>query len=268
MSSDERFDDLEAELRALAGSLDVPAPPSEQVAAAVRARLETERAGLETERAGLETERAGLETERAGARGRRPARRWRTRRRVVAAVLVALVAVTAATPQGRQAVTAVLRYAGIELRLGGETPAPVPTPAPLPGEREVPAEEVAGQVAFPVRTLTALREPERVTVGDGGRVVSMFWPDGIRLDQFDGRMEPFFFKRLGAPFPEETEVDGVGGFWLRGSHPLGYITRVNGESVPLRQAGPTLIWQSGEVGHRLEGAPSMARAVELAGSLR
>ncbi|MDA0635020.1 hypothetical protein OUY22_16500 [Nonomuraea sp. MCN248] len=250
MSSDERFDDLEAELRALAGSLDVPAPPPERVAAAVRARL----------------------AEPRPARRRRE--RWRVARwqvarwQVVAAVLVALVAVTAATPQGRQAVTAILRYAGIELRLGGETPAPVPAPAPLPGEREVPAGEVAGQVAFPVRTLTALGEPERVTVSDGGRVVSMFWPDGIRLDQFDGRMEPFFFKRLGAPFPEETEVDGVGGFWLRGSHPLGHITRENGEAVPLRQAGPTLIWQSGEVGHRLEGAPSMARAVELAGSLR
>ncbi|GAA4530538.1 MULTISPECIES: hypothetical protein [Nonomuraea] len=239
MSSDERFDDIEAELRALAGSLDVPAPPPEQVAAAVRTRLEAPR----------------------------PVKR-RRRWRIVAVAVVALVAVTAATPQGRQAVTAILRYAGIELRLGGDTPAPVPTPAPLPGEREVPPDEVAGQVAFPVRTLAALGEPERVTVADGGRVVSMFWPDGIRLDQFDGRMDPFFFKRLGPPFPDEVEVDGVTGFWLPGSHPLGYITREGGGEVPLRQAGPTLIWQAGDVGHRLEGAPSMARAAELAGSLR
>ncbi|MFG1941670.1 hypothetical protein [Nonomuraea sp. NPDC048826] len=240
MSSDERFDDLEAELRALAGSLDVPGPPPEQVAASVRARLE-----------------APL-----------PVRRRRVRWRVVVAVVLAVAAVTAATPQGREAVTAILRYAGIELRLGGEAPPPVGTPAPLPGEREVAPGEVAGLVAFPVRTPGALGEPDRVTVSDGGRVVSMFWPEGIRLDQFDGRMEPYFFKRLGPPYPEDTRVDGVTGFWLAGSHPLGYITRDDGEPVPLRQAGPTLIWQSGNVGHRLEGAPSMARAVELGDSLR
>jgi hypothetical protein len=223
MSSDDRFDDLEAELRALAGSLDVPEPPpAERVAASVRARLEA------------------------------PApRRRRVRWRVVAV-----------------AVVAILRYAGIELRLGGEAPEPVRTTASVPGEREVPAGQVAGQVAFPVRTLGALGEPERVTVGDGGRLVSMFWPDGLRFDQFSGRIEPFFFKRLGPPFPDEVDLGEVHGYWLSGEHPLGYILREGGGEVPLRQAGPTLIWQVGDVGYRLEGAPSMERAAELARSLR
>jgi len=240
MSSDDRFDDLEAELRALAGSLDVPEPPpAERVAASVRARLEA------------------------------PApRRRRVRWRVVAVAVVALVAVTAATPQGRQAVTAILRYAGIELRLGGEAPEPVRTTASVPGEREVPAGQVAGQVAFPVRTLGALGEPERVTVGDGGRLVSMFWPDGLRFDQFSGRIEPFFFKRLGPPFPDEVDLGEVHGYWLSGEHPLGYILREGGGEVPLRQAGPTLIWQVWDVGYRLEGAPPIERAAELARSQR
>lgn len=234
MGSDERFDDLEAELRALGSSLDVPAPPPERVASSVRARLE------------------------------KPVRRWR----LVAAAVAALVAVTAATPQGRDAVVAILRQAGIELRLGGETPPPVRTQAPLPGERDVPLDEVAAHAGFAVRIPAALGEPVRVTVADGGRVVSMFWPDGVRLDQFGGRLDPFFFKKVGPPFPETAEVDGVTGFWVSGSHPLGYLTREDGGEIPLRQAGPTLIWQRGDVGHRLEGAGSMARAVELARSLR
>ncbi|MEU0572402.1 hypothetical protein ABZ297_44330, partial [Nonomuraea sp. NPDC005983] len=177
------------------------------------------------------------------------------------------VAITAATPQGRAAVVRILHYAGIELRFGDPAPAPA-TPAPLPGERAVPPGEVAGLVTFPVRTPAELGEPERATVNDQGRVVSMFWPGGIRLDQFDGRLSPYFFKSVGPPWPEEVTVAGRTGWWLGGTHPLGYIQREDGTQVPLRQAAPTLIWQAGTVGYRLEGAGSKERAARIAGSLR
>lgn len=183
------------------------------------------------------------------------------------AVVLAVVAVTAATPQGRAAVTAILRYAGIELRLG-ETPAPVITPTTLPGEREVEPRRLGSLVAFTVRTPAALGPPSAATVGDDGRVASMFWPDGIRLDQFDGTMEPFFFKRLGPPHPQDVPLGTTTAWWIGGSHPLGYIERDDGTSVPLRQAAPTLIWQSGAVGYRLEGAGTKERAAEIAASLR
>jgi hypothetical protein len=99
-------------------------------------------------------------------------------------------------------------------------------------------------------------------------VVSMFWPDGVRLDQFDGAMDPYFFKRLGPPFPEDVPVNGVTAWWLPGEHPLGYIHRQDGTEIPLRQAEPTLIWHSGTIGYRLEGAGTRERAAELANSLR
>lgn len=253
MSSREPSDDLEAELLALGSSLDVPAPPPADVAAAVRARLEAAPRGH-----AARTGRPG----RAARSGRRGRRRWR----VVAAVLLAVVAVTAATPQGRAAVAHLLRYAGVELRLG-QAPAPVRTPAGLPGERAVAPGELESLVAFPIRRPAALGAPRTVLVGDGGRVVSMLWPDGTRLDQFDGAPEPYFFKALGAS-PEAVRLPGTTAWWIGGEHPLGYIRRADGTSVPLRQAGPTLLWQHGDVGHRLEGAGSKERAAEIAASLR
>jgi hypothetical protein len=269
-------DDLEAELRALAESLDVPAPPPDQVAAAVRARLEAApplEAGssdvpLPTEAASSEVPSGRPSDVPSGrsAEGARPVRR-RARWKVVAVVVAVILAVTAATPQGRQAVLTILRLAGIEVTLTSDTPAPVATPTGLPGERAVPPGQAAAQARFPVRTLTALGTPRRATVSDGGRVVSMFWPGGVRLDQFDGGMDPYFFKRLGPPFPQDVAVNGVTGWWLQGEHPVGYITRPDHTQIPLRQAGPTLIWQRGAIGYRLEGAASMAQAAELARSL-
>ncbi len=161
----------------------------------------------------------------------------------------------------------ILRFAGIELQVGDTPPPPVTTTAGLPGEHTVPPSAAAGQARFPVRTPSALGPPQRVTVSDGGRVVSMFWPDGIRLDQFDGAMDPYFFKKLGPPYPDHAMVGGRSAWWLPGAHPLGYIRRQDGTEVPLRQAAPTLVWQQGTLNYRLEGAGSKEEAVRVAESL-
>ncbi|HEX4812184.1 MAG TPA: hypothetical protein VFV66_05475 [Nonomuraea sp.] len=276
MSSHEPFDELEAELRALGAVLDVPPPPPAQdVTAAVRTRLEPppdaapqpapDVAPQPTPYAAPPPVPVAPRTPPGRTRGRRGnrGRRWA----VVAAVVVAVVAATAATPQGRAAVTAILRFAGIELHVGDTPPPPVATTAPLPGERTLSPSETPG-VTFPVRTPSRLGPPDRTTVADGGRLVSMFWPDGIRLDQFDGAMDPYFFKQLGPPFPDFVRVGGRDAIWLTGAHPLGYLEREDGTRVPLRQAGPTLIWQAGGVNHRLEGARTAREAAEIAESLR
>ncbi|NJP97875.1 hypothetical protein HCN51_52095 [Nonomuraea sp. FMUSA5-5] len=246
MSSNEPSDAIESELTALGDLLDVPAaPPPADVAAAVRARLSQDNEPV------------------------RPARRRRrTRWAVVAAVVVAVITVTAATPQGRAAVAQILRFAGIEIEVGDTTPPPVTTTAGLPGEHEVARADLPAQVRFPVRTPAALGEPQRVTVSENGRVASMFWPGGIRLDQFDGTMAPFFFKKLGPPAPEYTRVNGREAWWIPGEHPLGYIPREDGTQVPLRQAAATLIWQQDGVNLRLEGAGSLKEAVRIASSIK
>ncbi|SDM53229.1 hypothetical protein [Nonomuraea jiangxiensis] len=277
MNSPEPFDDLEAELLALGDLLDVPSPPPADVAAAVRARLESAPGESAPGAASPAEDVEGPESARR-SRPRAPGRRDDSRRpvagrgrrarwKVVTAVVIAVIAVTAATPQGRAAVAHILRLAGIEIQIGDSPPAPVTTTAPLPGERAISVEELPGAVKFAVRTPAELGAPRRVTVADRDRVVSMFWPGGIRLDQFQ-EMEPYFFKKLGPPMPAYTMVGPYQAWWVPGEHPLGYIRRQDGTEVPLRQAAPTLIWQQESVSYRLEGVRTMEEAVRIARSLR
>ncbi|RSN01809.1 hypothetical protein DMB42_37170 [Nonomuraea sp. WAC 01424] len=257
MSSHDPFDDLETELTALGGLLDLPSPPPADVAAAVRARLET-------------SPPEGESVTRLPAPGRRKdvRRTRRARWKIVAAVVIAVGAVTAATPQGRAAVARVLRFAGIELELGDRPPTPVRTTANLPGEHTVAPGDLPALVRFKVGTPTELGAPDHATVSDQGRVVSLFWPGGVRLDQFQGGVDPFFFKKLGPPWPEYVQVNQAQGWWIPGAHPLGYIQRTDGSPIPLRQAAPTLIWQRDTITYRLEGAGTKERAIQIAESLR
>ncbi|MGW2155165.1 hypothetical protein [Nonomuraea sp. NPDC001699] len=260
MSSHDPFDDLEAELTALGDLLDTPSPPPPDVAAAVRARLETP-SPPPSDAAAV---RARLETQPQDSARRVRRARWK----VVAAVVLAVIAVTAATPQGRAAVARVLRFAGIELQLADTPPTPVRTTANLPGERPVAPDDLPALVKFPIRTPSELGAPDHATIADQGRVVSMFWPDGVRLDQFQGGVDPFFFKQLGPPWPDYVQVAGTSAWWIPGEHPLGYIRRQDGTEVPLRQAAPTLVWQRDTLTYRLEGAGTKERAVKIAESLR
>ncbi|MFI7640951.1 hypothetical protein [Nonomuraea sp. NPDC049400] len=212
---------------------------------------------------------------RPGAPGRRedgrrpPARRGRRAKwKIVTAVVLVVIAITAATPQGRAAVVRILRFAGIELQIGDTPPKAVTTAAPMPGQHTVTPDKVAGEVKFQVKTPKALGDPRSVTVADNGKVVSMFWPDGVRLDQFDGGLDPVFFKKLGPPWPDYVKVGPYNAWWVPGSHPLGYIQRQDGTEVPLRQAGPTLIWQQDTLSYRLEGLKTKDEAVRVATSLQ
>ncbi|TMR95665.1 hypothetical protein EJK15_27710, partial [Nonomuraea basaltis] len=143
MSSREPFDELEAELLALGDLIDVPSPPPAEMAAAVRARLEATAPAPGSERAtGEPTTGEGPDPAHGphampvrphprtpGRRGdgRRPARRGRRARwKIVTAVVLVVVAITAATPQGRAAVAKILRFAGIELQIGDTTPVSYP----------------------------------------------------------------------------------------------------------------------------------------------
>ncbi|MFC7645340.1 hypothetical protein ACFQX6_35475 [Streptosporangium lutulentum] len=131
-------DDLEAGLLALGESLDVPSPPPADVARAVRERLESP---------------AGADRSPAPARRARGAPRSGARLRgrvVVSAVAVLLALFFGATPVGRAAVVEVLRFAGVELRIGGPGPLPSGVPSPLPGERRVTLEQAREQVTFAI----------------------------------------------------------------------------------------------------------------------
>ncbi|MDH2427075.1 hypothetical protein [Sphaerisporangium sp. TRM90804] len=241
-------DGLEAELRALGLSLDVPTPPPADVAASVRARLE-----------GSLPHDAPAPVRRA----RRRVRRW-----VATGVAVLVAVLLGVTPQGQAAVQRVLRFAGVELRIGDPAPVPSGVPSPLPGERRVSLREAREAVAFPVLVPAELGEPRDVRVSDGGRVVSLYWP-GARLDAYDGTLSVVWRKELGPPWPDDVTVSGEPGTWIPGRHSLTYIPRQgSGTRTYDRLAAPTLIWQVDAIGYRLEGPKTFEQARRIAASLR
>jgi hypothetical protein len=181
-------------------------------------------------------------------------------------VVLVVIAITAATPQGRAAVVQILRYAGIELRVGDPAPAPT-TATPIPGEQTVTLAEARKLAKFPISTPAELGPPKSVTLSDHARVVSLHWP-GARLDQYDGRLSLVFRKELGPPWPEEISVGTTPGWWIPAHHGLTYLPSESGTPIPLRLAGPTLAWHDGPVGLRLEGITNLTSAVRIAASTR
>ncbi|MGW0062096.1 hypothetical protein ACWDTT_19470 [Streptosporangium sandarakinum] len=264
---------VEAALLALGEALEVPAPPPAEVALAVRARLEAAGEGRPAGAPG-----GGPRPEPSSRPGprRAPGRRGDgrgpgrvTRRRAVVAVVVAAALLFGVTPAGQAAVARVLRFAGIELRVGGPGPLPSGVAEPLPGERRVTLEEARRQAAFPVSVPAGLEDPADVRVADGGRVVSLLWP-GIRLDEYDGVLQVVFRKELGPPWPDQVTVGASTGWWIPGPHGLVYLPRTGVGEAPARprRADPTLIWQKGRTGLRLEGVADLRRALEIARSVR
>ncbi|PZF99872.1 hypothetical protein [Micromonospora endophytica] len=239
--------DLERELRELSGWLATPEPPD--VRTQVRARIA------------------------APPRVDRRRRRWRYAVGVaLAALLVALL------PPGRaavaDAVTGLLRFAGITVDTSSAPVPPTGSPAPLPGEQPAGWDEARHAVRFPLRAPAALGPPERVLVADpddegGHRVASLLYRGGsVRLDAFDGSLDPVFFKQSGGSGAEWTEVAGQTALWLAGPHPVSYVDRggtLRQESA--RLAAATLIWEQAGVTYRLEGELSAAEAVSIATSL-
>ncbi|GAA3960560.1 hypothetical protein [Actinoplanes auranticolor] len=249
------LDDLARELRALATHLDVP--PAADQRAAVRARL-----------ARPAPRRRWFP---AVAVRPLPGRRW------IVAVVAALIALVAGIAPARAAVVdavgGLLRIAGIEVR---QEPAPGGLPAdpsPLPSVRTGSLEDARRVALFPVLVPDELGGPERVDLGDpdpsgAPRVVTLVYRGGaVRLDEFDGRVGPSFFKS--APEARWTDVAGADAIWLPQPHPVTYVGRDGVErTATARLAGPTLIWTSGGLTYRLEGLADLEEARTVAVSLR
>jgi hypothetical protein len=241
----ERPDDLAAELRALAGWIDVPPPPD--VRHGVRTAIEN------------------------------GGRRW-SPRLVAAAIAVAVALVLVGLPQGRaamaHAVDRVLRFAGIEIEHG--QPVLPPTPSPLPSVRSVALDEARRLAAFPIRVPADLGAPDRVELADPGptgapRVVTLFYRDGtLRLDEFEGELDLGFVKQIQDPDPEWLQLDAARyAVWLPTTHAIEYVDRQGvRHHETTRLAGPTLVWQDATVTYRLEGLTSRDDAVGIARTVR
>lgn len=253
--------ELEDELRALSRTLPVAPPPgdlAERVLHAVRARRQR----------------------------RRLARGWhwltRTRRRLVAAVVAALVIGLALTPPVRAAVVEWLGIGGVLIKTSPVLPntpgrpSEPASPGPLPStRRDVSLEQARALVTFAVGVPEALGPPDSISVSIDRRVVSMDWGAGgkrVHLDQFDGTISWVFVKRTRSPVTG-ANVNGQDAVWLAAAHEIAYVDRSGQErSVQARISGPCLVWERptavSPVTLRLEGDLSLGRAVTVAESVR
>lgn len=240
---------VEARLRELGSRLDVPASPDgARTALAVLSRLD----------------------EPTPRPAPRPARVQRPRLVAAAvALLVALAVAITVSPTVRAAVLDFLRIGGVELRY--EPPPVTPTSDPaLPGERDATLAQARAEAAFDIRVPERLGQPESVRLADGTppRVVTLHYP-GVRVDEFDGTLHPFFEKFTSAEDVVPTVVDGVDGVWVLRPHVVIYLDRDGVErEQSARLAAHTLIWETGGVTYRIEGDLTRTQAITIAESLR
>ena len=169
MTGDDR---VEAALRELGGRLAVPEPPTDP-AAAVLARL--------------------------AEPATRPAPRVLPRLVAAAvALLVALAVAMAVSPTVRATVLDLLRIGGVEIHYTPPPVTPTTSDPPRRGSGTSRSTPARAAVPFDIRVPRLLGDPDSVRVIDGAdggppRVVSLRYP-GARVDEFGGRIAPFFEK--------------------------------------------------------------------------
>lgn len=247
--------DLEDELRLL-GRTAIIDPPADDLAERVLARALDDRPG----------------------RVRR-AWRWlvRSRRRLVAMIIAAVIIALGLTPPVRATVLEWLRIGGVVIKTAppqGTSVSANPQP-PVPVGPSRTLAEARRLVDFPLGVPAELGTPDRVSVSDDRRVVLMSWGTGasqIHIEQFDGQLSWVFVKKYWQDVTP-TVVSGRDAVWLSRPHPIVYVDREGVErTAGTRISGPSLVWQrttaGADVTLRLEGDVSQPRAQAIAQSVR
>jgi len=177
-------------------------------------------------------------------------RRLRDRWRAFLAGLCVLLAGLALTPPVRATVAEWLRIGGVEAQPVGTGPSSAPPVPGVPGHLSLA--EAARVAGFTPALPAVLGAPRGVEASQG--FVAMSW-DGVRLEQFQSGVEPFYWKKY---YTSLEYVPAVEGYWFSTPHELVLV-----DQRVVRIAGPTLVWERNGVTYRLEVADK-ARAIQLA----
>jgi len=246
---------LDRELTLLAAQIAIPATPpiAPAVALAIRQQRAPSRLGL------------------------------RLSRGLVLAIIATLLLVGIAAALG-------IALGGVRFVIGSGTPAPLPpgVAADRGLGRLVSLEQGRSAVSFQIRLPagTALGEPDHVYVSTlvptGGRVALVYgdrpgFPAdpksgiGVLITEFRADIGPDSFEKLiqQGVRVEEVTVNGATGYWVAGGQHFYYYRNADGAVVDdtMRLVGDTLIWEEAGLTLRIEGAPSLADAQQLAAAL-
>jgi hypothetical protein len=234
----------------------------------------------------------------------RPRKARRSRERAVlrpawaSAVVVALVvAVVAALPSTRSAVARWLGVRGVDVRIEeppvdltlppvsqSQSPSPTSAPGAVLFGAPVTEEEAERRTGLRVPAIGALGAPDAVYVDErarGGGIIAVYASSpglpaaavrdvGAIVQVVRGRLDRgVYVKFAGAGTVVETAVGEAPALFVGGeSHPIAYVDEA-GEPIheTARLAGPTLLWDVGELTLRLESELALDDAVTLAESI-
>ena len=201
------------------------------------------------------------------------------------AILIALGSL-AFSPTARRAAADLLGVLGIRISVGERPDVRVPPQrSELDLGERLSLPSARGEVDFPVKVPRGLEADgiEGATyldrsVGDGG-MVSLVYPSDARtysgvdvlITQFEASVDEGFFKKVSADGGEVrfVPVAGTTGYWVTGEPHLFYYVDADGayREETVRLAGNVLLWESGRLTYRIEGAASLSAAQEIAASL-
>lgn len=225
----------------------------------------------------------------------RSPRRVVTRRRVaLVGIALALLGALFGVPPVRTAIAHWLGIQGVVITPVSSLPAKPPSPLPAsPGPlgstlslgRSTSLSEARAAVGFLVAVPSGLGPPDAIyTRTDIGPAVSLVYAPsggvpqsgqtgvGVLITEFRGTSNPMLMQKFVTPDTTITPVtvNGGAGFWIGGggTHEVAYLLP-GGNFVPdtLRLAGPTLVFERGDVTIRIEGSLTQARALEIARTL-
>lgn len=181
-------------------------------------------------------------------------------------LLLALLGVGAvATPVGASLLDW-FGFHGVTVIEGQGTPTDEPTVPAVPAGTSL--ERAAERVGFTPLVPAELGAPDGVRVSADDRVVSLSWgsgPDTVRLDQFEGTVDPLFWKTVTDATFLSIEVGDA--LWVPRPHHVGVVADDGSRRrLAPRLAAQTLVWPQGDLTLRLEGDHSLERAIEIADS--
>ena len=207
---------------------------------------------------------------------------WRLGRSAALAVLALLILAAAAVAFG-------IVIGGLRITFAPGTPPPLPsavvqsrafgTEMGLDGARQAAGFKVV------VPSVADIGQPDHVYVRDfpSGGTVSLVWGSrpgypadangvGLVVTEFQANVDPRVWEKMvyGGTTVTRTLVGGQSAFWISGGEHTFFYRDATGRQVDssLRLVGTTLVWQDDGLVLRVEGAPSLAKATEVADSLR
>jgi hypothetical protein len=178
---------------------------------------------------------------------------------------------------------------GLRLTFGPASFSPLPSFVVGPGlGHPTSLTDARSEVGFTLRVpqLTELGQPDAVYLAEppaGGAVTllygerSRFPADpatgiGLIVTQFRADIDPGIFEKMidSGVSVTPSQVNGNAAWWIAGGNHYFFYRDANGRVVntTLRLAGDTLIWEEHGVTHRVEGAPTLAKAILVAESLQ